>query len=224
MLVRLISSASVALVSGVLVFSAPAGAATGGALPEFNLLGKAGNSSNLTVYKTMDMKTGAFTGRAVIDGETFKVRGTEHGNTIHATYTWTAETSYKSYNVDHLRVRANGKVGGPGSFHDTNGTQETYTYYLNRPTGTRASTLALHCPKAGARYDCRVAVTGAKHKPTGNVTFTAAHGSFTHQGACQLSSGKCSLVYTAPSRGKRPAITATYSADATYRVSRATLK
>ena len=195
-------------------------AASAAELPEFNLLGFNGG----TDITAMNMATGEYSGSSVVDGENFEVKGTETGNESISTFTYIAEPSYVSTNTDFYEILPDGNIGGPGSFHDTNGTEESYTDELNEPSATVASSVAVMCSGANAAftsYACAATVTGNGGVPTGNVTLSASGGSFPNSNQCVLSDGSCSVSYQMPaSRPSAPIkITAVYSADATFRVS-----
>jgi hypothetical protein len=205
----------VALIAG---FCAVFASSAGAALPEFNLLGHNGGT-NIT---TMNMTSGTFSGSAVVDGEEFEVQGTESGNESISTFTYIADPSYVSTNTDFYEILSNGNVGGPGSFHDTNGYEESYTGEINEPAGTTPSVTSVTCTPAGSSYPCTATVSGASGPPTGNVTFTASGGGFAGEPACALAAGSCSVTYTPPatSASSTPiTVKAVYSADQTFRVS-----
>jgi hypothetical protein len=209
---------SASLVCLTVAFCGASVSVAAAALPEFNLLGHNGGT-NIT---QMDMSSGAFSGSAIVSGEEFEVQGTESGNEAISTLTYIAEPSYVSTNTDFYEILPDGNVGGPGSFHDTNGTEESYTGELGEPDATAASSTTVSCPSAGSSYTCTATVTGAGGTPSGNVTFTASSGSFTGEAACALASGSCSVTYAAPAASaSSTAVTvkAVYSADATFKVS-----
>lgn len=197
------------------------GAATASAqLPEFNLLGTAGSlSGNYTTFTTMNMSTGAFSGHATIDGENFSVTGSESGGTVTSTYVYLADPSYMSFNTGTFGILSDGDVGGPGSFHDTNGTMEPTSTDLNLPAGTKPTTTTTVCSPAGSSDRCTAKVSGSGGAPTGNATFSSAAGRFPGSPACVLSGGSCSVSFTAPSGGSVSSVKAVYSGDTTFRVS-----
>jgi hypothetical protein len=221
------------LVLGVVAFAlgAPgASAAAASQLPEFNLLGVDGSlSGNYTQITSMDMTTGALSGTANVDGEEFTVVGTESGNYDRYVYTLTG-SSYISTDYTTWGILPDGNIGGPGGFDDSNGTSETYTTELNDPDATVNSATAVVCPVAPASsgdaattYTCTATVTGEGGTPTGNITWDdgSIGGTFSAP-ACQIVSGACSVTYTPPTAGAAFTINATYSADATYKVSQGT--
>lgn len=189
-------------------------------LPEFNLLGHNGG----TYITQMNMSTGEFSGSAVVDGEEFEVVGTETGNKSVSEFTYVTDPSYVSTNTDYYEILPDGNVGGPGSFHDTNGTEESYTGEINEPTATIPSSASVVCRPTDttyAAYSCSATVAGNGGVPSGNVTFSASSGSFPTANQCVLSAGTCSVSYTAPAGSLASPITinAVYSADATFRAS-----
>jgi hypothetical protein len=198
------------------ISASPAAAA---ALPEFNLLGRNGGT-NIT---QMDMGSGEFSGTAEIDGEHFTVSGTESANKSESTYLLEGG-SYESFNTDYYEILADGNIGGPGSFHDTNGTEESYSGELEEPNATVASTTSTTCANTDntyTSYTCTATVKGAGGTPTGNITFAASSGGFSGASQCVLSGGSCSVAYTTPAAGLGSQITikAVYSADQTFKVS-----
>jgi hypothetical protein len=199
---------------------ATAAGASAAQLPEFNLLGTTGSlSGNYTTLTSMDMSTGVFAGSSVTDGESFSVTGMESGDTVDTTYTYLADTSYQSFNVATYGILADGNIGGPGEFTDTNGTHETYTTELNLPAGTTPSVTAAVCSPSGAQDTCTAKVSGASGTPTGNVTFSSSTGSFSGPDACVLAGGSCSVTYVPPAGRGALALTAVYSGDGAFHVS-----
>ena len=189
-------------------------------LPEFSLLGHNGGT-NIT---QMNMSTGEFSGSAIVDGEEFEVEGTETGNKSVSEFTYITDPSYVSTNTDYYEILPDGNVGGPGSFHDTNGTEESYVGEINEPTATIASNASVVCRPTDTTYtaySCTATVAGNGSVPSGNVTFSASSGGFPTANQCALSAGTCSVSYTTPAGGLASPITinAVYSADATFRVS-----
>ena len=187
-------------------------------LPEFNLLGTAGTSGNSTTYSSMDMTSGEFSGTASIDGEDFTVEGSETGNVVTETYSEDDE-SYQSYDTIYLTgIGSDGDVVGNGSFTDTNGTSESYSYDLNQPEATVPTTTTVTCLTSSGTVNCKAVVAGVS--PTGVVTFSSPSGTFTTD-QCVLAGGSCSVSFF-PTPGATPSISATYSGDANSLVSQGT--
>lgn len=191
------------------------------ALPEFNLLGRNGGTS----VTQMDMSSGEFSGTAEIDGEHFSVTGTESGNKSESVLVLEGGSHYESFDTDYYEILADGNVGGEGSFHDTNGTKESYHEEIEEPYATVASTTSAACANTDSTYTsytCTATVKGAGGTPSGNVTFSPSSGEFAGANQCVLSGGSCSVTYTAPSGGlgaSQITIKAVYSADSTFEVS-----
>jgi hypothetical protein len=210
----LLASIACLIVGFCAVFVSSASAA----LPEFNLLGHNGGT-NIT---TMNMTSGVFSGSAIVDGEHFEVQGTETGNESISTLTYITDPSYVSTNTDFYEILPDGNVGGPGSFHDTNGTEESYMGEINEPSATVVSSTSIACTPSATASTCSATVSGAGGTPTGNVTFTASGGSFSGEPACALVAGSCSVTYMPPpisASSTAVTVKAVYSADETYRVS-----
>jgi hypothetical protein len=191
------------------------------ALPEFNLLGRNGGTS----ITQMDMSSGEFSGTAEIEGEHFSVTGTESGNKSESVLVLQGGSPYESFDTDYYEILADGNIGGEGSFHDTNGTEESYHDELEEPYATVASTTSVVCANTDntyTSYTCTATVKGASGTPSGNVTFTPSSGEFAGANQCVLSGGSCSVTYT-PTGGLASQITikAVYSADPTFKVSQA---
>jgi hypothetical protein len=199
-------------------------------LPEFNLLGVDGSlSGNYTQITSMDMTTGALSGTASVGGEDFTVAGSESGNYDRYVYTLVPQSDppYTSTDYTTWGILPDGNIGGPGGFDDSNGTSVTYTTELNDPEATEDSDTAVGCAAVPAStvggattYTCTATVTAEGGTPTGNITWDdgSAGGTFSAP-ACQLASGSCSVTYTPPAAGAAFSINATYSADATFKVS-----
>jgi hypothetical protein len=205
------------IVGLVIAFCAISVSSAGATLPEFNLLGESGGSD----ITEMNMSSGVFSGTAEIEGEDFTVTGTESGNKSESVFKLDGST-YESFDTDFYEILANGNIGGPGSFHDTNGTEESYSDELNDPEATVVSTTTVACTPSVATSTCSASVSGAGGIPSGNVTFTATGGGLSEEGVCALTAGSCSVTWTPPT-GTPPStavtVKAVYSADATYRVS-----
>ena len=215
------------VIVGLAIVGALASAASASAqLPEFNLLGVVGSlTGNYTQITSMDMTTGVYSGTANNGGEAFTVTGTMSGDVNHTTFALVPQENPAYYAYDHVTwgILADGNIGGPGAFTDTNGTTATYTTELNDPEATEDSDTAVSCSTAtgtATTSTCTATVTGEGGTPTGNITWGdgSAGGTFSAP-ACQLASGSCSVTYTPPTAGAAFTITATYSADATFKVS-----
>lgn len=205
--------------------AAPA-SASAAELPEFNLLGLDGG----TDITQMNMTTGEFSGTAEISGENFSVTGTETGNKSQSVYTLQGGgEAYESTNYDTYEINALGNVGIEGSFEDTDGHHEQYTGEIEEPEATVASSTTISCSGGTEHvYICTAAVAasgnngGNSGQPTGNLTFTTSAGSALSANQCVLVSGSCNVEVTPPASGASAAatITAVYSADSTFRVSK----
>jgi hypothetical protein len=186
-------------------------------LPEFNLLSAPPAGSEGTTIVQMNMTTGEFSGTSVIDGEHFTVTGIESGDKAESDLKL-EDSSYESFDTNYYEVLPDGNIGGPGSFHDTNGTEESYTSEITNPTATVSSSTSITCTPSGPTDTCTATVTGSGGTPSGNATFSASGGSFSSEGVCVLSGGSCSVTYLPPA-GETPDVKAVYSADGTFRVS-----
>jgi hypothetical protein len=203
---------------GVLGIGATAAATASAALPEFNLLSTPATGEEGTTISQMNMTTGVFSGTSLISGEHFTVTGTESGNKAESTLTWIEDPSYQSFDTDYYEILPDGNIGGAGSFHDTNGTEESYTQELTAHDATVSSSTAVTCTPSGSTDTCTATVTGSGGTPTGNATFSVSSGSFSGEDACMLSAGSCSVTYLPPS-GASATVAADYSGDGTFRVS-----
>jgi hypothetical protein len=191
-------------------------------LPEFNLLSTPPAGSEGTTISQMNMATGEFSGTSVIEREHFTVTGTESGNKSESVLKLEGG-GYESFDTDYYEILPDGNIGGPGSFHDTNGTKESYTSETSNPAATVPSSTSITCTPSGSTDTCTATVSGAGGTPTGNATFSASSGSFSGEEACVLSDGSCSVSYLPPT-GETPDVKAVYSADGTFRVSEDTTK
>lgn len=132
------------------------------------------------------------------------------------TFIVTYGSSYKSYNTDH--VTGNTLTG---SFHDTNGTEETYSSVRETDIPT---TTTLTCQPAGAKARCTVVVAyddkgDVQGDPTGRVTFKGG----VHAASCTLEAARkadratCAETVTPAHKGRQTlAVTATYGGSSAH--------
>jgi hypothetical protein len=191
-------------------------------LPEFNLLSSPPAGSEGTTISRMNMTTGEFSGTSEIEREHFTVTGTESGNKSESVLKLEGG-GYESFDTNYYEILPDGNIGGPGSFHDTNGTKESYTSETSNPAATVSSSTSIACTPSGSTDTCTATVSGAGGTPTGNATFSASSGSFSGEAACVLSGGSCLVTYLPPA-GETPDVKAVYSGDGTFRVSEDTTK
>jgi hypothetical protein len=199
------------------------------------LSGSVTGANGTYTITSMNTSTGSFSGTAIVEGITFTLSGTETGAT--AVYTL-SEGGYVATDTLHLGVLGDGKIGGSGTFSDTNGVSNApFAAELGTPGGTGTTTgttstttttgssltptaTAVECDYFSDTQEdvCNAFVgdaTGSGSTPTGTVTFSGDRG-----GSCQLTQvpqspgiASCSITVTGSQNFLN--VTASYGGDQT---------